>query len=91
MEYFPDPIRPLSPPDADNFCDAMGEFHELMSAKGAEIVGATSTDGYDHADSKSIIDGKFVGMPFDEDNQYDMSEDRAKSWIEQCKGEGLAV
>jgi flavodoxin I len=76
---------------ADNFCDAMGEFHELMSAKGAEIVGAVSTDGYDHADSKSIIDGKFVGMPFDEDNQYDMSEDRAKSWIEQCKGEGLAV
>ena len=36
-------------------------------------------------------DGKFVGMPFDEDNQYDLSEDRAKSWIEQCKSEGLTV
>jgi len=24
---------------------------------------------------------------FDEDNQYDMSEDRAKAWVEQLKGE----
>jgi len=26
---------------------------------------------------------------FDEDNQYDMSEDRAKAWVEQLKGEGF--
>jgi len=75
----------------DNFCDAMGELYDLMTAKGAKCVGATSTDGYDHTDSKSIRDGKFVGMPFDEDNQYDLSEGRAKAWIEQCKSEGLAV
>lgn len=54
-------------------------------------MGATSTDGYDHADTKSIRDGKFVGMPFDEDNQYDMSEDRAKSWVDQLKGEGMSL
>jgi len=76
---------------ADNFCDAMGELYDLMTAKGATVVGATSTDGYDHSETKSTRDGKFVGMPFDEDNQYDLSEDRAKSWIEQCKSEGLTV
>merc|ERR1711904_629776 len=75
----------------DNFCDAMGELYDLFTAQGATCVGATSTDGYDHTDSKSIRDGKFVGMPFDEDNQYDMSEERAKSWVEQIKGEGIAV
>uniref|UniRef100_A0A7S2FP55 Flavodoxin-like domain-containing protein n=1 Tax=Florenciella parvula TaxID=236787 RepID=A0A7S2FP55_9STRA len=75
----------------DNFCDAMGELHDLFTAAGATVVGATSTDGYDHADTKSIRDGKFVGMPFDEDNQYDMSEDRAKSWVEQLKGEGMSL
>merc|ERR1711907_797539 len=74
----------------DNFCDAMGELYDLFTAQGATCVGATSTDGYDHTDSKSIRDGKFVGMPFDEDNQYDMSEERAKSWVEQIKGEGIA-
>jgi hypothetical protein len=25
----------------------------------------------------------------DEDNQYDLSEDRAKAWVEQLKGEGF--
>merc|ERR1711968_373543 len=75
----------------DNFCDAMGELYDLFTKQGATIVGATSTDGYDHTDTKSIRDGKFVGMPFDEDNQYDMSEDRAKSWVEQLKGEGMAL
>merc|ERR1719395_151655 len=64
---------------ADNFCDAMGALYDLMTAKGATVVGATSTDGYDHSETKSTRD---------EDNQYDLSEDRAKSWIEQCKSEG---
>merc|ERR1711865_926904 len=46
-----------------------------FTAKGATICGFTSTDGYDHTESKSVRDGKFVGMAFDEDNQYDLSED----------------
>lgn len=74
----------------DNFCDAMGELYDLMTAKGATACGATSTDGYDHTDSKSIRDGSFVGMPFDEDNQSDLSEERATAWLEQLKGEGFA-
>ena len=71
--------------------DSSGELYDLFTAAGATVVGATSTDGYDHADTKSIRDGKFVGMPFDEDNQYDMSEDRAKSWVDQLKGEGMSL
>merc|ERR1711904_745682 len=52
---------------ADNFCDAMGALYDFMTAKGATVVGATSTDGYDHSETKSTRDGKFVGgMPFDE-------------------------
>merc|ERR1712029_1268433 len=46
-----------------------------------KIVGSTSTDGYDHESSKAERDGKFVGLMCDEDNQYDMSEDRAKAWV----------
>ena len=33
----------------------------------------------------------FVGCAFDEDNQPDESEDRAKKWVEQIKGEGIAI
>jgi flavodoxin I len=49
----------------------------------------TSTEGYLHSDSKAEVGGKFVGMMFDEDNQDDMSEERAKTWVAQLKGEGI--
>eukprot|EP00617_Octactis_speculum_P022580 CAMPEP_0185755378 /NCGR_PEP_ID=MMETSP1174-20130828/13880_1 /TAXON_ID=35687 /ORGANISM="Dictyocha speculum, Strain CCMP1381" /LENGTH=211 /DNA_ID=CAMNT_0028433901 /DNA_START=40 /DNA_END=675 /DNA_ORIENTATION=- len=74
----------------DNYVDAMGELYDLFTAKGATICGFTSTDGYDHTESKSIRDGKFVGMAFDEDNQYDLSEGRAKAWCAQLESEGMS-
>mmetsp|Transcript_15077 Transcript_15077/g.18341 ORF Transcript_15077/g.18341 Transcript_15077/m.18341 type:complete len:204 (+) Transcript_15077:153-764(+) len=74
---------------ADNFCDAAGELYDCFTAKGAKVYGMTSTDGYDHSESKAIVDGKFVGLMCDEDNQYDDSEPRAKAWVEQLKEEGF--
>jgi len=38
---------------------------------------------------KSVRGDNFVGCPFDEDNQPDESEERAKKWVEQIKGEGI--
>merc|ERR1719191_2493383 len=74
----------------DNFCDAMDELVSCFSKQGADIIGSWSADGYDHMESKSIDgDGKFVGLPCDEDNQPDLSEERAKSWVDQLKSEGM--
>ncbi len=53
------------------------------------MFGLTSTDGYEHTESKAELDGKFVGMMFDEDNQYDLSEERAANWVAQLKEEGF--
>ena len=72
----------------DNYCDAAGELYDLFTAKGAKVFGMTSTEGYTHTESKAIVDDKFVGCMFDEDNQYDLSEDRATSWVAQLKEEG---
>uniref|UniRef100_A0A7S3Q5U7 Flavodoxin-like domain-containing protein n=1 Tax=Chaetoceros debilis TaxID=122233 RepID=A0A7S3Q5U7_9STRA len=74
----------------DNYCDAAGELYDLFEAKGCKMFGLTSTDGYNHSDSKAERDGKFCGLMMDEDNQYDLSEDRAKAWVEQLKSEGFA-
>ena len=76
---------------SDNFCDAMDELKSCFEAQGASVVGAVSTDGYDHTDSKSVAGGKFVGLACDEDNQPDMSEDRVKAWVGQIKGEGMPL
>merc|ERR1719389_330461 len=76
---------------ADNFCDAMDELATCFKDRGAEIIGAVSTDGYDHEESKSVDGDKFVGLPCDEDNQPEMSEERVATWISQIKGEGLPL
>merc|ERR1719359_1717017 len=76
---------------ADNFVDAMDELASCFKKSGAKIVGATSTDGYDHQESKSVAGGKFVGLACDEDNQPDLSEERCQAWVAQIKGEGMAV
>jgi flavodoxin I len=76
---------------ADNFCDAMDELASCFEKQGATIVGAWPSAGYEHEDSKSIRGDNFVGCPFDEDNQPDESEERAKKWVEQIKGEGIAI
>merc|ERR1712118_237053 len=44
---------------ADNFCDAMDELASCFKGQGAEIIGAVSTDGYDHEESKSVDGDKF--------------------------------
>lgn len=74
----------------DNYCDAAGELYDQFKAAGCTLMGLTGTDGYDHMESKAEIEsGKFCGCMFDEDNQYDMSEDRAKAWVTQLQGEGF--
>ena len=52
--------------------------------------GLWSTEGYEHTASKAeLADGKFCGLMCDEDNQYDLSEERAKKWVAQLKAEGF--
>jgi len=73
----------------DNYCDAAGELYDLFSAAGCKMFGLTSTEGYVHQDSKAERDGKFCGLMLDEDNQYDLSEERCNKWVEQLKEEGF--
>lgn len=74
----------------DYYCDAAEELHSQFTAAGAKVFGFTSTDGYDHQESKSEIEsGKFCGLMCDEDNQNDLSEDRATAWVAQLKDEGF--
>jgi len=73
----------------DYFCDSMEELYQTFKSAGCEIVGQTPTDGYTFTDSKSVIDGKFIGCPFDSDNEADMSEERYAKFITTLKSDGL--
>jgi flavodoxin I len=73
----------------DNFCDGIEELHETFAAAGAKMVGYSDASGYDYTESKSVKDGKFLGLPLDQDNEGDQSEDRIAAWVEQLKAEGM--
>ncbi|MBQ9876196.1 MAG: flavodoxin FldA [Campylobacter sp.] len=72
---------------SDAYCNAMGELYEKFVAKGAKIVGAVATDGYEFDDSAAVKDGKFVGLALDNDNQSDLTQTRIEAWVEQIKSE----
>lgn len=67
----------------DTFCDALALMYDKV--KDANVIGFTSTDGYEYEDSTAIIDGKFMGLVIDEDNQDDLTDERLKAWAEQIK------
>lgn len=73
----------------DDFCNALGLIYEHVSTTGATIVGSTSIDGYEYDDSKAEVDGKFVGLVIDEDNQDDLTDERIKTWVEDIKSDIL--
>lgn len=75
----------------DNFCDGIEELHETFAAAGAKLVGYVDAGGYQHQASKSVRGDKFLGLPLDEDNENDMTEDRVTSWVAQIKGEGMPL
>ena len=53
-----------------------------MIANGAEMIGAWPNEGYTFQKSKALKpDGTFHGLALDEDNQWDLTEDRCQQWV----------
>jgi flavodoxin I len=74
---------------AENFADATGELFDVFEGLGCKMLGAWSMEGYEHEDSKSIRGDKFCGLLLDVVNQEELTEGRAKKWVEQLKSEGI--
>jgi len=72
---------------ADSFVDAIGEIYETINGKGCEIIGMVSTDGYNYDESRAVVNGLFVGLPLDEDNESYLTNERIKQWVGQLKNE----
>lgn len=71
----------------DSFVDGIGTIYEAVKDKSCKVVGFTSTDGYDYDESTAELDGQFVGLAIDEDNQSDMTKERIEKWVEAIKPE----
>ncbi len=67
----------------DWYQDAMGYLYHLLSSLGVTLVGHWPNQGYEYAESKALTeDGEyFVGLPLDDENQADLTEDRITKWL----------
>lgn len=67
---------------AHGFVDHIGLLGRELMANGAALVGPVSTEGYDFDESEAVIDGKFIGLPLDEDFEPELTDERVANWIE---------
>ena len=68
------------------FLDAMGLLHDELKTAGAQFVGFwPNDDSYEFEASKALTEdqSQFVGLALDEDSQYELSDERIASWVEQ--------
>ena len=69
---------------ADTFCNALGHLYEYT--KDANIIGKTSTEGYEYEETTAVIDDEFVGLVLDEDNQAELTDERITNWAKEIEG-----
>ncbi len=66
---------------SDTFCDAIGLIYKEIASSGATIVGQVPTAGYTFDSSISAEGDHFVGLPIDEVNESDKTDERIAAWI----------
>lgn len=71
----------------ENFQDGIGILAEILEERGAEIVGHTSTEGYEFEGSRALRDGKFLGLAIDYENQGSKNKTRIPAWVKILKTE----
>ncbi|WP_026317825.1 flavodoxin FldB [Algicola sagamiensis] len=71
------------------FQDALGMLHDAISPQPCARVGFWPNQGYEFIASKALTDeqSQFVGLSLDEESQYDQTDERIATWIEQILGE----
>ncbi|MDR2121008.1 MAG: flavodoxin FldA [Tannerella sp.] len=70
----------------DTFCNAIGHIYKAVKDR-ATVIGFTGTAGYSFDDSEAVVDGRFAGLPLDEDNESDLTGERIDRWVAQLEKE----
>ena len=66
----------------DTFCDAMGIIYDALAKTGCAFTGFCDASEYTFASSAACRDGKFVGLPLDENNESERTDTRIAAWVE---------
>ncbi len=64
----------------DTFVDGIGIIYKAIRDKGCTHIGQIAPDDYKFEASRAITEGKFAGLPLDEDNESDLTMARIDNW-----------
>lgn len=70
---------------SDTFVNGMGELYEFFAKKGCKIVGFVDTDKYSFEYSSAVVNGEFVGLPIDANNESHLTDERITAWLQNIK------
>jgi flavodoxin I len=71
----------------ETFCDAIGILGRKFIAQGAELVGFTSTDGFEFTHSEGVDGGQFMGLALDDENESELTPEKITDWVWQLVDE----
>ena len=66
---------------SDTFCSALGKIYNDLKDSGATFVGSVDPSDYTFDGSDAVVDGQFVGLPIDEVNESDKTDERISNWV----------
>lgn len=64
-----------------HFVDALGALGEILLKHDAKIIGQVPAEDYEFQESKGVIDGRFIGLPLDEEFESEKTEGRIRNWL----------
>lgn len=70
-----------------HFVDALGWVYDRLHPAGVQVVGFCSPEGYRFNESEGFRDGRFLGLPVDEDSEPEKTPQRVEQWVKQLKKE----
>ena len=70
---------------SSSFCDALGVIYHELQHTGCTFTGEVDLSEYRFDGSGGVIDGKFVGLPIDDNNESDRTDTRIKKWTDSLK------
>lgn len=70
---------------AEWFIDAVGMLHDVIAPQQCSRIGFWPSAGYDFITSKALTENGelFYGLALDDENQYDLTDERLNDWVSQ--------
>lgn len=69
------------------FLDALGYLHNKVLLQGAKIIGHWPSDAYRFTASQALTPDNthFVGLALDDENEFELTDERLKRWCHQLR------